>query len=420
METGQYSIQLVTEALITASTQASGSAGDVAGIVRSHLLPLMDILEASGAAFYPVHEGHVIAVNASGRREVSAPDRLSPATQAYIRHLPHQAVTSQDSVFSMNHIRNMPVMNAASSLWAAAGEAGTVALFDLSVRDFSKAEQQIVRMFAFQMASHLTLSQASKPPAQAHHDSSLDHYLDASKLMAFVSRDLINPLTAMLGYIELLKGEKLGERGAHYLAKLQEQVEKTHKIVMAVGAHPIPAAHAIGQMSAADASAGPQPMHSGRPEYKIPGVHPEAAVPQPTRPVTIPPARVLIIQKNEATLEFKRTVLSALATDVIATFSGTEAIQLLQKEDLQGVILDDEMDGEWPGRKLYGWICEHRPELRERVLLTVSNHPRPDILELIEDNHVPHVSKPLQMVELFSGMQQILNPQGGRSSKHLN
>jgi CheY-like chemotaxis protein len=407
METGQYSIQLVTEALIAASTQACGCAGDANGIVRSHLLPLMDILEASGAAYYPVNDGSGITVNASGRREVSAPDKLAAATQNYVRNLPSQAVTNQDSVFSMNHIRNMPVMNAASSLWAAAGESGTVAIFDLSVRDFSKAEQQIVRMFAFQMASHLTLSHAAapKPHAEPHNEGSLGHYLDTSKLMAFVSRDLINPLTAMLGYIELLKGEKLGERGSHYLSKLQEQVEKTHKIVMAVGAHPIPA------VALAAAEHLPQPMRSV-PDYKI-----AEAAPQPTRPVTIPPARVLIIQKNEATLEFKRTVLSALATDVIATFSGTEAITLLQKEDLQGVILDDEMDGEWPGRKLYGWICEHRPELRDRVLLTVSNHPRPDILELIEDNHVPHVSKPLQMVELFSGMQQIL---GGRSSKHLN
>jgi CheY-like chemotaxis protein len=173
---------------------------------------------------------------------------------------------------------------------------------------------------------------------------------------------------------------------------------------MAVGAHPVPS------VAVAAAETLPKPMLHAV-EYKVP-----EAAPQPVRPATIPPARELIIQKNEATLEFKRTVLSALATDVIATFSGAEAIQLLQKEDLQAVILDDEMDGEWPGRKLYGWICEHRPELRERVLLTVSNHPRPDILELIEDNHVPHVSKPLQMVELFSGMQQIL---GGRPSRQL-
>jgi hypothetical protein len=75
---------------------------------------------------------------------------------------------------------------------------------------------------------------------------------------------------------------------------------------------------------------------------------------------------------------------------------------------VHAVIVDDELEGEWPGRKLYGWICEHRPDLRDRVLLTVSTRPKPDIQELIEESHVPHVSKPLQIVELFTGVQHIL------------
>jgi len=42
------------------------------------------------------------------------------------------------------------------------------------------------------------------------------------------------------------------------------------------------------------------------------------------------------------------------------------------------------------------------------VLLTVSTKPKPDIQELIEESRVPHVSKPLQIVELFTGVQHIL------------
>jgi hypothetical protein len=72
------------------------------------------------------------------------------------------------------------------------------------------------------------------------------------------------------------------------------------------------------------------------------------------------------------------------------------------------------MDGDWPGRKLYAWICEHKPELRDRVLMTIGSRPNPEIQELIDENHLPHVSKPLQMVELFAGIQQILGAKPNR------
>jgi CheY-like chemotaxis protein len=126
-------------------------------------------------------------------------------------------------------------------------------------------------------------------------------------------------------------------------------------------------------------------------------------------------ARVLIVQKNEATLEFKKSVLSNLHADLVTTFSGADAIQLLEHEAVQAVIMDDELEGEWPGRKLYGWICENRPDLRDRVLLTVSSKPRPEIKELIEETHLPYVSKPLQIVELYAGVQHILGQKPKKS-----
>jgi response regulator RpfG family c-di-GMP phosphodiesterase len=123
---------------------------------------------------------------------------------------------------------------------------------------------------------------------------------------------------------------------------------------------------------------------------------------------TIARARVLIVQKNEATLEFKKSVLANLHADLVTTFSGADAIQLLEQEEVQAVIMDDELEGEWPGRRLYGWICENRPDLRDRVLLTVGSKPRPEIKELIEESRLPYVSKPLQIVELYAGVQHIL------------
>jgi signal transduction histidine kinase len=388
-EGGLYSMDVLAEALTSAAEQASSAPGNDAEATRAHLQALVETLQVSAAIFYPADGAELMRVDAHDH-PMQVPEQISASTHSFIRNLPIQVVTSQDAIFSMGHLRSMPVTNAASSLWAAAGVNGTIALFEHSVREFSKPEQQVVRVFAAQLASHFAMNRLERITAAA---SPAQTRSEPAKLMAIFARDLINPLTAMLGYIDLLKSERLEERGKHYLQKLQEQSEKMHHAMMALGTESSPAGSQTAVAQSRSESA-PAPKQ-----------------------INVPPARVLIIQKNEATLAFKKAVLSPLTTDVIATFNGSDAIALLQTEDVNAVILDDEMDGEWPGRKLHAWICEHRPELRDRVLLTVGSRPRPEIQELIDEGHVPHVSKPLQMVELFAGMQHIL---GAKSNRMLH
>jgi response regulator RpfG family c-di-GMP phosphodiesterase len=195
-----------------------------------------------------------------------------------------------------------------------------------------------------------------------------------------------------------MRGEQLDENSKRYLEKLQLQAEKTQQMVMALNS----SSHAAPIMLKAQMERQSEAEISKR---------------APTEAPPLSRARVLIVQKNEATLEFKKSVLSTLHADLVTTFSGADAIQLLQNEDVQAVIVDDELEGEWPGRRLYGWICEHRPDLRERVLLTVSTKPKPEIQEMIEESQVPYVSKPLQIVELYAGVQHIL---GQKPKKTIN
>jgi CheY-like chemotaxis protein len=388
-ESGLYSIEVFAEALTSAGEQAHAAPGNDAIAIHCHLKLLLETMQTSAAVFYPADSTEMTRVDVAGR-QMQLPEHIVASTHGFIRNLPIQVLTSHDPIFSMGHLRSMPVISAASSLWAAAGLSGTIALFDQSVREFQKAEQQMVRLFAAQLAGTLAMNRLERITA-ASSPSDAQSSSEPARLMAIFARDLINPLTAMLGYIDLLKSERLEERGRHYLQKLQEQAEKMHHAMMALGG-----------------TAGGQAQVSGS------TVEGRSVVADQARPIQVPPTRVLIIQKNEATLAFKKAVLSPLTTDVIATFSGSDAIALLQTEDVNAVILDDDMDGEWPGRKLHAWICENRPELRHRVLLTVGSRPRPEIQELIEVEHVPHVSKPLQMVELFAGMQQILGAKTNR------
>ena len=126
------------------------------------------------------------------------------------------------------------------------------------------------------------------------------------------------------------------------------------------------------------------------------------------------------MQKNEALIEFQRSVLSGMMIDPVVSLTGADAVNLLQSEEVQAVILDDELDGEWPGRKLLGWIMANKPELNDRILLTVCSRPRADIRELIEKSSIAYISKPLQMGALLTGVQQILGYQPAPENKFLH
>jgi len=391
----------VTEAVLaamSAAVQRATATGDEKQALAALLGPVREILEVHAVVFYTGGaEGHrACHIDSDPGRMMRVPEEISGEMAAYVRAA-QRVVTSEDAVFQIGHLRMLPATSAASSLWVDVKsrdqEFGILAAFDASDRGFRKAEQEIVRMFGMQIALVLELirGRRSTSATQAQSTSAeLTRYLEATQVVGSVARDLINPLTAMLGYIELMRGGRLDDEVSAYLEKLKLQAEKTQQMVMALNS----SSHVAPMLLKAQV----EPMTVAKAN-----VAPAMPVPPP-----LPRARVLIVQKNEATLEFKKSVLSTLHADLVTTFTGADAIQLLQNEDVHAVIVDDELEGEWPGRKLYGWICEHRPDLRDRVLLTVGNRPRPEIRELIEENHVPHVSKPLQIVELFTGVQHIL------------
>jgi two-component system NtrC family sensor kinase len=51
------------------------------------------------------------------------------------------------------------------------------------------------------------------------------------QLISGVAHELNNPLTAVLGYAQLLEAEPLGERARDYVRKLYKQTQRTHRVV---------------------------------------------------------------------------------------------------------------------------------------------------------------------------------------------
>ena len=128
-------------------------------------------------------------------------------------------------------------------------------------------------------------------------------------------------------------------------------------------------------------------------------------------------SRILLVQRSEAVLEFQRSVLGALGAEVIPALSASDALDHLRTQKMDAIILDDELEEPLSSKRLVWWVRENRPELSERMLLTVSRKPTAETRELLEIAMLPHVTKPLEVLELYSRAQQVL--QSGRHPQLL-
>jgi PAS domain S-box-containing protein len=110
-------------------------------------------------------------------------------------------------------------------------------------REFSAAELSLISAVANQIATAIDKSLLLEKTREAY--ESLRHtqqqLLQSEKMAAVgqlisgVAHELNNPLTAILGYSQLLKSEELsGQRGAEYLEKLHRQAQRTHHIVQSL------------------------------------------------------------------------------------------------------------------------------------------------------------------------------------------
>jgi two-component system NtrC family sensor kinase len=117
--------------------------------------------------------------------------------------------------------------------------------------------------------------------------------------------------------------------------------------------------------------------------------------------------RVLLVDDEDAVLDFEREVLSSAGADVVAVTSGQSAIDLLQTEDFDALVIDGKMPG-MDGPELYHWIAQNHPGLERRVLLSVSDISDSELRKFIRDHGVRCIVKPFQVPDLLSMMRRIL------------
>ena len=125
-------------------------------------------------------------------------------------------------------------------LWAKDRMLGTILLGCRDVREFSSAEINLLSSVANQVSASIERIKLLHETQTAYDDlrRTQEQLLQSEKMAAIgqlisgVAHELNNPLTAILGYSQLLStGEVAGDRGTEYVDKIHKQARRTHRIV---------------------------------------------------------------------------------------------------------------------------------------------------------------------------------------------
>jgi two-component system NtrC family sensor kinase len=123
---------------------------------------------------------------------------------------------------------------------------------------------------------------------------------------------------------------------------------------------------------------------------------------------------VLLVDDEEAVLDFEREVLIGAGAEVVCRKSAEEAIAALADESFDAILIDSSMPGTLNGLDFLRWIGKNRPELKSQVIMAFSGTPEGELRKLIQEEGTHYISKPFEVSELIALTERVIR--GRRSA----
>jgi two-component system NtrC family sensor kinase len=172
--------------------------------------------------------------------EISLPDgfgelvmrsRTEVVTQEFLPHLPPlvaqfmEADGLQSWIWVLMWSKDLPI--------------GALGISCRQARDFNSNDENLLVAIGRQLATTIEKVRLYEETCRAYEDlrKTQEQLLQSEKMSAVgqlisgVAHELNNPLTAILGYAQLLESEGLEDRAQDYVRKLFKQAQRTHRVV---------------------------------------------------------------------------------------------------------------------------------------------------------------------------------------------
>ncbi len=124
-------------------------------------------------------------------------------------------------------------------LWSKDKPIGIMGLASKEDRHYSSNDENLLVAISRQLATTVEKVLLYEETCRAYEDlrKTQEQLLQSEKMSAIgqlisgVAHELNNPLTAILGYAQLLQGSRLDDRSSEYVGKLFKQAQRTHRVV---------------------------------------------------------------------------------------------------------------------------------------------------------------------------------------------
>jgi len=149
-------------------------------------------------------------------------------------------------------------------------------------------------------------------------------------------------------------------------------------------------------------------------EVKLPAAvatapQPESVKPAPRLHEGAVSGRVLLVEEEDAVLEFERDVLTGAGASVVTAKTAQDMKTRLLSEPFDAVIMSGKMADQWNAKESHPWLKENCPGMETHVLYTFSNSVEPgDGRAFLQENSIPYLVKPFEVAELISQARKLL------------
>ncbi len=133
----------------------------------------------------------------------------------------------------------------------------------------------------------------------------------------------------------------------------------------------------------------------------------EATAPAAPRESAIE-GRLLLVEDEEAVLEFERDVLVGAGAQVVTLMTTEETKARLNAESFDAIIINGKMPGGWSAKDIYNWLAENQSGMEKKLLFTFSSIAEPELRAFLQANNVPYLVKPFEVADLIAHARKLL------------
>ncbi len=146
-------------------------------------------------------------------------------------------------------------------------------------------------------------------------------------------------------------------------------------------------------------------------EIKLPAaggaVAPQRLPETPKRETAIN-GRILLVEDEEAVLEFERDVLAGAGAKVTTVTTVEQMRSLLGSQPFDAVVINGKMPGAGTVPETHKWVLDNSSGLAGHILFTFASLAEPEARKFLEQSNVPHLVKPFEIGDLIANARRLL------------